>query len=84
MFFNQMYKRGAGASDLPDTAQVKLEDVKALFTQQRGFLDNFFEKVGSGERLGERAGGLRGDARVTINIHRCHLRHTELKRTTIL
>lgn len=38
-------KRGAGESDLPDTAQVRLEDVKKLFAQQRGYLDDFFAQV---------------------------------------
>jgi hypothetical protein len=38
-------KRSAGASDLPDTARVKVEDVKKLFQMQQGYLDNFFTNV---------------------------------------
>ena len=44
-------KRSAGASDLPNTAQVKIDDVKKLFMEQKGYLDNFFEKVGKGEGI---------------------------------
>ena len=38
-------KRTAGGADLPDTARVAVADVKRLFAAQKGFLDNFFQKV---------------------------------------
>lgn len=43
-------ERSAGASDLPNTARVKIEDVKKLFLEQKGYLENFFSNVGKGVR----------------------------------
>ena len=41
-------KRGAGEASLPATHQVTTSDIKKLFSEQRGFLKNFFEEVRPG------------------------------------
>jgi len=40
-------KRTAGSASLADTMQVKCEDVKKLFSEQRGYLKSFFDDVGT-------------------------------------
>jgi len=40
-------KRTAGSASLADIMQVKCEDVKKLFSEQRGYLKSFFDDVGT-------------------------------------